>query len=282
MSVGIIKAFKNMCSDNTFLQKYTVLVVLSFCAGLFYFAYISKNTPYIYPTLFIAIMSYIISVGYDLFYIRDLLENEEAKLPEWKCFGDISNLGLRFTTGILLFGLAFISLMVFLYVSGAILGGILSVAAGTKIVGYSIILFVSLLVVAIEIFMIVSAIAFICEFLNNGNSICTFFKWNKVFKYFNRNYFLALFAIIMMSSFNAIIAACTTISLKYILLYIIPLMLAPIIRLGADNLIAQHIHSSISEDKSVIPRLIVYILASLLFLVISAFIYFKTGMLNQY
>ena len=108
MTVSIKDAFKNVFSDKEFITKYTYLLVLSFCLGLLNFTLLAKNYA-ILPVAFIfAIFASVINYGYDIEYIKSLMDNEQAKMPEWT--DNITKffmLGLKYMAAVLLIGIVF-------------------------------------------------------------------------------------------------------------------------------------------------------------------------------
>ena len=272
MAISIRNSIKNIFSDEDFITKYSILVVLSFICGLVVFATLAHNKPLIIPTTILATLAGCVTLGYDITYLKTLIEKEDAKLPEWNRFFEYLNTGLRFVCAILL-------------LVAAIMGGILILTILGKILSYNIkalmLLFYSILTLAVigfEIFLLFCGIGFMYMFIESDYNITSVFNIKKLYNYFSTNYFIALFAMVTISGINGILATLTTIKIRYALFYIIPLLLAPFFRLITNNLIAQAYNADKNNETGSVWRLIFYAITA----TTTIFLIFLAGTLGKY
>lgn len=268
MSVNIVKAFKNVLSDEDFLSKYTILVVLSFCSGLMAFAVLAKNNDLLLPSLILAVAAAIISFGYDIQYIKDLIKDENAKMPEWSNIGEYILCGTKCFGAILIFALAVIGIIISFTVLVALLASLFKPLI--------LLIFIPLLFLfIIEIFTVLASVGFMYAFIESDMNLLSLFDFKKVCSYFSVNYFTVLFITGAFAIFNGILGSLTTINIKYSLLYIIPLMLAAFFRMGINNMIAQAYRANRDNEKGSATNMVialgVCILLLLLFVVLSIF-----------
>lgn len=253
MAISIRNSIKNIFNDKDFTAKYSILVVLSFICGLFVFATLAHNKPLIIPTAILATLAGCTTVGYDITYLKALMEKEDAKLPEWDKFFEYFNAGLKFLFALLLLAASIMGAVLLLTFLGKILLG------NIKIIMIIFFTLLNLLALGFEIYLLFCGIGFLYVFIESDYSIISVFNLKKIYNYFSTNYFIALFAMVTIAGINGVLATLTTIRIKYALFYIIPLLIAPFLRLITNNLIAQaHIADKNNESGSV-WKLILYI-----------------------
>ena len=170
MAISIRNSLKNIFNDEDFVTKYSILVVLSFLCGLVVFAALAHNKPLIIPTIILATLAGCVTLGYDITYLKALIEKEDAKLPEWSRFFEYLNTGLKFVCAILL-------------LAAAIMGGILILTILGKILSYNIkILMIllysalTLITIGVEIFLLFCGIGFMYMFIEADYSITSVFN----------------------------------------------------------------------------------------------------------
>lgn len=257
MAVSITKSFKNVINDKDFLSKYTILVVLSFCNGLLSFALLAKNYVWVFPSLVLSLLATIITIGYDLKYVQNLIENEDSPMPEWSGIGEFIIVGLKYLGALLLFLIAAI-VIIFIPVC---LVAILAMIEKTLII---LMLIPLLLMVIFEIYVCIAAQGFVYSFLDSEQDLLSLFNIKKIASYFSINYFISLFIVFFLSLLLALLGTCTTLNIKYELLYIIPLMLAPVVRMGINNLVAQAYRANKNNEAGSILKMFAYLGLSIL------------------
>lgn len=266
MAVSIRKAFKNVLSDEDFLSKYAVLVVLSFCNGLLTFALLAKNYMWILPALALSITATVIAFGYDLKYIRSLIDDENAKMPEWSGILEYTLNGIKYLGAVMLFAMATSMILII----PMLVVAILAVISKVFLILMSIPV---LLFILVELYVCIASIGFVYVFLDSDMDICSLFNFKKIFSYFSINYFTALFTVGTLALCNALLGGAATINIKYALLYLIPLMLAPFLRMGINNIIAQAYNSNKNEEKGSLAKmfgyLLLFIVAAILLIFVS-------------
>ena len=82
---------------------------------------------------------------------------------------------------------------------------------------------------------------------------------------------------VVLASLNAILAVLTVMNIKYILLYIIPLMITPLLRFIASNLMAQAYLADKNLEKGSRGRLFLYLIISIVLWTIVFYIAYKIG-----
>ena len=244
------------------MPNYTALVVMSFCCGLVYFASLSNNTKLLVPTTILAVAAMIYSEGYHLRYFKSLTTNTTPSMPEWKDAGSILLTGIKYATAVLILSLAL----------GAILliFGFITAAATivSKIFGIILLMLFFLICFIMEIFLVVCLPSFFCTFTDSEGSVLSFLNIKNLCKYFSVNYFITLFTILILALLNSCLSFAASINIKYNLTYIIPLMLAPIIRLWTDNLIAQSYLANKSGEQGSIAKMCILLLVLLLIVIL--------------
>ncbi|MBR6099376.1 DUF4013 domain-containing protein [bacterium] len=252
MAVSTRSAFKNIFKDKDFLSKYSVLVVLTFAMGLMTFIMVAKNydlLPIAIPLYFLAM---IFDYGYHLKYIQNLMNDENALLPDWSKPGDIFITGIKFITAILMLAMPIIAVFLVLLVSVAMLSTVSKAFLVLLIIPF-------FLFAIVEIVLILAGPGFLFAYLEQNEDLFALYNLKKVFSYFSINYFTALFAILSLSVILGFMGSCTMVSLKYALFYIIPLLLAPIFRLSFNNLIGQAYCANKRDEKGSALALFGYI-----------------------
>ena len=257
MAVSVCKGFRNVINDKDFWSKYTILVILSFCNGLLSFALLAKNYIWVLPALILSLLATIIALGYDLKYIQKLIANENSPMPEWSGIGEIFLTGLRYLGAIFLFSMA-VGIIILIPV---FLVAILAMIEKTLIVLMVIPL---VLMCILELYVCLCAQGFIYVFLDSQEDILSLFNIKKIFSYFSINYFTALFIGCFFALLNSILGTCATIQMKYALLYIIPLMIAPVLRMGINNYVAQAYRANRDGEKGSLLKMFAYIGLSIL------------------
>ncbi len=254
MAVSIRKSFANVFSDSEILSKYTALVILSFCTGLLTFVLLGKNytwLPIATPLYFLAA---IIAGGYDIKYVKELINNEDARMPDWSK----ENLLEFFYIG----AKYFIATMIFfLIITPVIFLPIIFISLLYKTYPYLILLIIIpiLLAIVTALYFFICFPGIIYTFINTDNDLLTFFNVKKICSYFSVNYFTSIFAIVCLNIPVYFMAQCSTIRLKYALFYIIPLMLAPIIRMVFCNLMSQAYISNNKDNDGSIAKMFGYL-----------------------
>lgn len=262
MAVSIRKSFANIFGDREILPKYTVLVILSFCVGLLTFVFMAKNymwLPVAVPLYFIAS---ILATGYDIKYVKELMNNENSKMPHWtkENFVEFFSIGIKYLIA---------TIILFLIIFSIIVIPIIIIGSLYKMYNLLISLLIVPLLIATAIFMylLICFPGIIYTFINNNYDILTFFNIKKNCSYFSVNYFISLFAIMCLALPISFIAQCTTVRLRYALFYIIPLMIAPIIRMVFCNLMSQAYRANNNNEDGSIAKMF-GLLALLLFEII--------------
>ena len=252
MSVSLRDAFRRVFKEECFLPNYTALVVMSFCSGLLYFAMRAKNIPYILPSVVLAIAALILSEGYHLKYFKAITSEVQPTMPDWKKFGFYGLTGLKFFAASIILGMVFTSVIMILITILLVFGLFLKSAMSAMFLAFAVIVGIG------EMLICLCMPAFVYVFTDMDESVTSFLFLNKVFKNFSCSYFVALFLIAVLSSLNAILAVLTTINIKYVLLYIIPLMITPFLRLVSDNIMAQAYIANKNGQKDSAGKMIIY------------------------
>ena len=250
MAVSIGKSIANVFSDKDFLPKYTVLVVLSFCVGLLTFVSIAENYVWLPVAIPLYLIAVVISCGYDIKYIKELINNENSKMPSWssKNIKEFLIIGVKY----------FLAAIIFIFIITPILSlPIFIFSSYIKIHSYLILLalvflFFALVTIA---YLLIFFPAIIYTFINTDYDVLAFFNIKKNCSYFSVNYFTALLAIMCLNLPVTYMAHTTTLRLRYALLYIIPLMIVPIFRMFNCNLMAEAYTSKINNEKGSIAKM---------------------------
>ena len=232
MTVSTRNAIQNVFKDKDFLSKYSILVVLSFAMGLITFISVAKNYDLLPFALPVYLLALIFDYGYHLKYVQSLMKDENAVMPEWSKPGDIFITGIKFISAILLFATPILTVFLVLF-------GLIALLTTVSKAFMVLLIIPFFLFIVIEIFMLVGGPGFIFTYIEQNEDFFAFFNLKKVFSYCSVNYFISIFAILSLSVILGGVSSCTLVRVKYALLYIIPLMLAPIFRLCFNNLIAQ-------------------------------------------
>lgn len=271
MSINIKEAFINPFRDKNFIQKYSVLLILSFCCGILGFAIIAHNYSYIKPILILAILAAVTNLGYDLEYIKSLIKNENTELPEWKDFFKYMLSGSKFSLAIILLVSVCVGIVLGLFILFGIFiykKTLLLVLAAHIALG---------ILTVIEIIMVFASMSYIYVYIDSNDDIFSVFNVKKVFSNFSANYFTALFASLTFTLINGLLGSIAMINIKYALFYIIPLIITPIIKLVSDNLAAQaYLRNKNFESGSVIKTVIFGFTCGVLFLT-----YFTINLLSN-
>ncbi len=262
MTISIRKAFKNIVKDKDFLPKYTVLIILSFGCGLLSFALLAKNQQVMVPSLIIAIIASCFALGYDIEYTKLLIKKDDADLPNWSKWAEYFGIGLKYIWAIILLGITILTAIIMFAAIGTLLT--LKVKSHMAIVIHT----SYALLIVIEILMAFCSIGFTYLFIESEYNILSLFNIKKLFGYISRNYFTALFGMAMLASINGVFATLTTAKIKYALLYIIPLMIAPFLRMISNNMIAQAYTANQNNEKSPLWKILLFGLTAIIMFVI--------------
>lgn len=254
MAVSMRAAFSNVLRDKDFLSKYTILVLLSFCNGLAVYASLAKNYTLLIPAIAISTLASILAFGYDFTYIKNLILNKDANMPEWTWgnIGEYSLTGVKYLAAVLLLAMSVGIIMLIPILLILILGAISKFMLVLLIIPFFILML-------IELFVCIASQGFVYSFIDTNCDILALFKFKRVCSYFSVNYFTSLFAFGCLAIFNGILATVTTSSIRYALFYIIPLLLAPFLRMGINNLMAQAYRAKRDSEPSCVGKMLVYI-----------------------
>ncbi len=258
MSVSLRAAIKNIAKDKDFLSKYLILVILSFTVGLTFFASYAKNYALVIPSSALGMLASIILCGYDFRYLKKLINNTDANLPEWNNFGELLITGLKFFGTVFLLAVAIIAVVLVL----TILSGLTVFIS--KGLAFSLLIGVGVLNIIICACLLAYTPAIIYNFIDTDYDLAAIFNFKKLSSYFSRNYFSAFFAGGFVAILVSIFAIITTAKPEYVLLYIIPLMIAPIVRMINDNLLIQAYTANKANEKGSAVKLILYFILSLI------------------
>ena len=271
MSVSMRAAFSNVLKDKDFLSKYTILVLLSFCNGLAVYASLAKNYALFIPAVAIATLASILAFGYDFAYIKNLISNKDVDMPEWTWgnLGDYSLTGVKYFAAVLLLAMSVGVIILIPVLITLILGAINKFMLVFIIIPFFILML-------IELFVCIASQGFVYSFIDTNYDILALFRFKKICSYFSVNYFTALFAFGCLALLNGILATATTSSLRYALFYIIPLLLAPFLRMGINNLMAQAYRAKRDGEPSCVGKMLAYIGCFVLLLIVFGVVYFFT------
>lgn len=266
MAVSLRKAFKNVLSDGDFLSKFAILIVLSFCNGLLTFALIARNYGWLIPAAVLSVIATIIGFGYDFKYIKNLIDNENSEMPEWSGIGEFFITGTKYVAAVMLFAMA-VGLILFVPI---VLFACLSFISK---VFFILMMLPFFLCILFEIYICFASLGMVYVFLDSDMDILSLFNFKKIFSYFSVSYFVALFAVGALAFGNGLLGSIATINLKYALLYIIPLIIAPFLRMINNNLIAQAYNANKNNEKGSVGKLFIYlaliIIITILFVLVS-------------
>ena len=271
VAISLIDAFKQVFKDKNFMPTYTVLVILSFCCGLLFFATLAKNTPLIFPSIILAICALCLSEGFHLQYFKSLVTTQDKNMPNFKDVGCYAMTGIKFLAATTILCLTILPLTIFSTIF------VLLFSVISKPAMHLALLFSTFIFLIIEIFILICIPAFIYVFTDTDEDVVSFLFIKKLCGYFSCNYFSALFLIAFISALNGVISVATTVNIKYALLYIIPLMITPIIRLGADNILAQAYCANKNSEKGSVGRMIFYLFSAFVIMFILFYFAAKTG-----
>ena len=275
MTLSIKKAFKNIFADKEFWAKYAVLLILSFCLGFLNFTMMAKNYLLFVPAVAVAVMSSCLFNGYEIQYIKSLMNDKNAKMPEWN--DNIWNfflIGLKYFTAILLVGIVCSAIVIVLMMFAVIAAYILHYPILLKILSRT-------LFIIIEIVAIILTQGFIYLFIESNYEITSLFNFKKLFSYFGVTYFTSTAMCINLLVIIAIIATITTANIRYALLYLIPLIISPVFNLGMDNIRAQAYRAIKNNKKISFLSFILYTISAILIVAILIIAVVKTGAFNS-
>ncbi len=252
MTVSLRAATKNVIKDKDFLSKYFVLVILSFIVGLTFFASYAKNYALLIPSSALAMIASIIMCGYDFKYMGVLIQDKDANLPEWDNWGTLLTTGLKFFGAIFLLAFAIIAVTL----AAAILAGLTSIFS--KTVALALLIAIGIINIIICICLLMATPALIYNFIDTDYNLLSVFNFKKLCGYLSINYFSAYFIGLFIAVIVSIFASATTIRAEYVLLYIIPLLIAPFVRMINDNLLIQAYTANKNSEKGSIAKLALY------------------------